>query len=78
MASHYITSHVLCQEVGWLISSKHFSELEVTALDMVLYPQVRHMQVPCLAKATHSTNAYRSSGFGQYSRLEMDIEVNGQ
>ena len=64
VASHYISGHMLGQEISWVISPEHLGEFKITTLDTVLYPQVRYVQVPYLAKATPSTttNADRSSG----------------
>ena len=66
--------NILGEHVSWVLCSGHFQELNDSASDLFLYPQVSRVKVPDFTKAA----ALRNANGGRCVAMDPNLQFEAQ
>ena len=69
---------MLRHDVGRILSTWHLAELDGSGADLVLCPEICHVEVPDLAEPTAPAHADRRRGVSVDSDLDFEAKVSRQ
>ena len=66
---------VLGHHVSWVVSAKHFQQLEITSTHPLLHPQIRHRKVADFTKPFTAADAYCRSCIRMHSKVPREPQI---